>query len=62
MLVLSRKVGEKLVIGDGIVVTINRIVGQRVSVGVEAPPHVRIVRSELAPDDAEQPSHAVAAV
>ncbi len=62
MLVLSRKVGEKLVIGDDIVVTINRIVGQRVSVGVEAPPQVRIVRSELAPDEAEDESRAVAAV
>ena len=47
MLVLSRKVGEKLMIGDGIVITVNRIVGQRVSIGIEAPPHVRIVRGEL---------------
>ncbi|HUY88081.1 MAG TPA: carbon storage regulator [Pirellulales bacterium] len=47
MLVLSRKVGEKLIIGDGIVITVNRIVGQRVSLGIEAPPHVRIVRGEL---------------
>lgn len=47
MLVLSRKVGEKLVIGDGIVITVNRVVGQRVSLGIEAPPHVRIVRGEL---------------
>lgn len=60
MLVLSRKVGEKLVIGDGIIVTINRIAGQRVSLGVEAPPHIRIVRSELAHDDAAHESRAVA--
>lgn len=47
MLVLSRKVGEKLVIGDGIVITVSRVAGQRVSIGIEAPPEVRVVRSEL---------------
>lgn len=62
MLVLSRKVGEKLVIGDGIIVTINRIAGQRVSLGVEAPPHVRIVRSELAHEETEHGSREMAGV
>jgi carbon storage regulator CsrA len=47
MLVLSRRIGEKLVIGDQITVTINRVSGNRVSLGIEAPPHVRVVRSEL---------------
>ena len=51
MLVLSRKEGEKLVIGDNIgdniVVTVNRISGNRVSIGVEAPRDIRIVRGEL---------------
>jgi carbon storage regulator len=47
MLVLSRKVGERLVIGDGIVVVVKRIAGQRVTFGIEAPPDVRIVRGEL---------------
>ncbi|MEE2935323.1 MAG: carbon storage regulator [Planctomycetota bacterium] len=47
MLVLSRKEGEKLVIGDSIVVTVNRISGNRVSIGIEAPRDVRIVRGEL---------------
>ena len=49
MLVLSRKVGERIVIGDNVTVVINRIVGSRVSVGIEAPTDVRIVRGELAP-------------
>ncbi len=49
MLVLSRKVGEKIVIGDNVTVVINRVVGNRVSVGIEAPADVRIVRGELAP-------------
>jgi len=47
MLVLSRKEGEKLVIGDDIVITVNRIAGHRVSIGIEAPPHVPITRGEL---------------
>lgn len=47
MLVLSRKEGEQLVIGDNIVVTVSRIAGNRVSIGIEAPRDVRIVRGEL---------------
>ncbi len=47
MLVLSRKEGEQLVIGDNIVITINRIAGNRVAIGVEAPREVSIVRGEL---------------
>ena len=45
MLVLSRKEGEQLVIGDNVVLTINRISGNRVA--IEAPREVRIVRGEL---------------
>jgi carbon storage regulator len=47
MLVLSRKTGEKVVIGDGIVLVVKRILGQRVTFGIEAPQEVRIVRGEL---------------
>lgn len=47
MLVLSRKEGEQLLIGDNIVLTINRISGNRVAIGIEAPREVRIVRGEL---------------
>jgi carbon storage regulator len=50
MLVLSRKVGERLVIGDNITVVINRIAGNRVTIGIEAPNDVRIVRGELSPE------------
>ncbi|MFG0287747.1 MAG: carbon storage regulator [Rhodopirellula sp. JB044] len=49
MLVLSRKEGEKLVIGDNVVITVNRIAGNRVAIGIEAPREVSIVRGELAP-------------
>ena len=47
MLVLSRKESEQLLIGDDIVLTINRISGNRVAVGIEAPRDVRIIRGEL---------------
>ncbi len=47
MLVLSRKVGEKLVIGDNIVVEIVRIRGNRITLGLVAPEQVKIMRGEL---------------
>ena len=47
MLVLSRKIGEKIVIGDGIVVEVRRVSGNRVTLAVEAPRTVRILRGEL---------------
>jgi carbon storage regulator len=47
MLVLSRKIGEKLVIGDNITVVVSRVAGNRVTLGIEAPADVRIVRGEL---------------
>jgi carbon storage regulator len=47
MLVLSRKAGETLFIGDDVKITISRIAGNRVTVGVEAPRHMKIVRGEL---------------
>lgn len=47
MLVLSRKIGEELMIGDNIRVVISRIQGNRVSIGIDAPDHVDIVRREL---------------
>jgi len=50
MLVLSRKIGEKLVIGDNITVVISRVAGNRVTLGIEAPNDVRIVRGELRPE------------
>ncbi|TWT67568.1 carbon storage regulator [Allorhodopirellula solitaria] len=55
MLVLSRKEGEKLVIGDDVVITVNRIAGNRVAIGIEAPREVAIVRGELAPQVTKSP-------
>ena len=47
MLVLSRKEGEELMIGEDVVLTVNRISGNRVAIGIKAPRSVRIVRGEL---------------
>jgi len=47
MLVLSRKVGEKLVIDGNITVEVVRIQGNRITLGVTAPSDVKILRSEL---------------
>lgn len=49
MLVLSRKPGQELVIGENVRITINRISGNRVTLGISAPDDVRIVRGELDP-------------
>ncbi len=53
MLVLSRKEGEKLVIGDNITVVVSRVSGNRVTLGIEAPTDVRIIRGELKAQDSE---------
>ena len=47
MLVLSRKEGEKLVIGENITLVVSKIAGNRVTVGIEAPADVKIFRGEL---------------
>jgi carbon storage regulator CsrA len=47
MLVLSRKVGERIHVGDDIVLEIRRIAGNRVTLALDAPRHVRILRGEL---------------
>lgn len=47
MLVLSRKAGETIVIGDSIEVVVLEVHGNRISVGIKAPPPMRISRSEL---------------
>lgn len=48
MLVLTRKVQQQVVIGDQIRITIVRIKGNTVRLGIEAPRAMRVVRAELA--------------
>jgi carbon storage regulator len=47
MLVLSRKKGQTLIIGDEIVVTILEVDGDKVKLGVEAPRSVSVYRKEV---------------
>ncbi len=47
MLVLSRREGEKIMIGDSITVTIVRLGGDKIRVGIDAPDNVLILRGEL---------------
>ena len=57
MLVLTRKVGERVLVGDKVAITVVRIQGNAVRLGIEAPPEMAIVREELAqPAAAKTPS------
>ncbi|HEX3870504.1 MAG TPA: carbon storage regulator [Pirellulales bacterium] len=47
MLVLTRRLGEKLQIGDDVTITVAQIAGGNVRVGIEAPAEKTIVRGEL---------------
>ena len=49
MLVLSRRERERIKLGDSIVVTIVRVSGDQVRIGIEAPPEVLVLRDELEP-------------
>jgi carbon storage regulator len=48
MLVLTRKVGERIQLGDQITVTLVKINGNIVRLGIDAPPEVPVMRQELA--------------
>jgi carbon storage regulator len=69
MLVLSRKAGERILIGDNITVTIVRLTGNTVRIGIEAPIDIAVIRSELrdssdtaVPQDGRQFGHQPAVV
>src|SRR5262245_33009008 len=53
MLVLTRKLGEKIVIDGNIIVTLVDAGGGKVRIGIDAPPHVRVFRQELLATDQE---------
>ena len=52
MLVLSRKANETIRIGDDIVVTLVKVAGGKVRIGIDAPKSVKVLRGELEPCDA----------
>lgn len=47
MLILSRRESERVYLGEDIVLTIVRVNGDKVRIGVEAPPNIKILRTEL---------------
>jgi carbon storage regulator len=47
MLVLSRKEAQRIRLGDSIIVTVVRVSGDKVRLGIEAPPDVLVLRDEL---------------
>lgn len=47
MLALTRKVGERIVIGDNIVVTVVSIKGDNIRMTIEAPKEIKIYRGEI---------------
>ncbi len=49
MLILTRKIGQEIVVGESVRITVTKVSGNRVTLGVDAPDHVRILRGELAP-------------
>ncbi|MDQ2717523.1 MAG: carbon storage regulator [Chloroflexota bacterium] len=56
MLVLRRKVGESIILGGVISVSVLAVEGERVKIGISAPPEVTIVREELLRATSEQPA------
>jgi len=47
MLILSRKIDEKIQIGDNITITLIDVHGEQVKIGVEAPKNVKVFRQEV---------------
>lgn len=47
MLILSRKINQKIRIGDDIVITLIDVKGDQVKIGVEAPSNVKVYRQEV---------------
>ena len=47
MLVLSRQESQRIRLGDSIVITVVRVAGDRVRLGIEAPPDLLVLREEL---------------
>ena len=53
MLVLSRKAGEEIIVAGNIRIIVNRVSGNRVSLAIDAPDDVRVIRGELQPHESK---------
>ena len=47
MLILTRRVGEKLVIGENVTVAVLGVKGNQIRIGIDAPPDVKVNREEI---------------
>ena len=60
MLILTRRPGESIHVGEDIEISVLEIRGNQVRIGINAPPEVLVLRSELLnkarPSDPDQPS------
>jgi carbon storage regulator len=54
MLILTRKVGESITIGDNVTITVVASKGGQVRIGIDAPKTVSITRSELSTDSVKE--------
>ncbi len=55
MLILSRRESESVHLGDDIILTIVRVSGEKVRIGIQAPPHIKVLRNELEIEDTKAP-------
>ena len=51
MLVLSRRESERIKLGDSIIVTVVHVSGDKVRLGIDAPPDILVLREELEPHE-----------
>ena len=56
MLVLSRKQSQRIRLGDSIVITVVRVAGDKVRLGIEAPRDMLVLRDELEPHELAGPA------
>jgi len=55
MLVLSRRENERIKLGDSIVITVIRLSGDKVRLGIDAPANIVVLREELSPISVDNP-------
>jgi len=59
MLVLSRKAGETIWIGEDVEIVISEVKGDQVKIGIRAPRNIEVIRGELRKDISESNTEAV---
>lgn len=59
MLILSRKLCETIMIGNDVEITVTRISGSRVTLGIKAPSSIKVLRAEIFenPERPDEPPH-----